>query len=131
MGVTYYSDRDWQVTDSIVRTPRKTFSLDKLEAVSLKRTFFLFTVGPAVGCIIITLLWWKYLYVAEIITLLTASIIALIASFQFGALKVDALSLKDDEGGTVFGRFNQLALVRDAIEQAMQDSRSINIQDAP
>ncbi|MDD9911207.1 MAG: hypothetical protein OXR62_16185 [Ahrensia sp.] len=131
MGVSYYSDRDWQVTDSIVRTPRKTFSLEKLEAVSLKRTFFLFAAGPAVGCIIITLLWWRYLYVGEIATLLAASTIALITSFQFGALKVDALSLKDDEGGIVFGRFNQLARVRDAIEQAMQDSRSINIQDAP
>lgn len=130
MAKIYYSSRDWQVSDCLVRTPKKTFSLQKLDAVSLKRTFFLFTAGPAVGCILITLLWWRYLYPSEILTMLTMSIGALIFSFQFGALKVDALSLKDDEGGIVYGRFNQLALVRDAIETAMQASNSSALDEA-
>lgn len=117
----YHDDMQWQVTDRLVRTPKKTFSLDKVEAVSLKRTFFLLAAAPAIGGILLTLLWWRYLYFGEILFLLIASILALAVSFQFGTLKVDALALKDDEGGTVYGRFAHLAVIRDAIELAMQE----------
>lgn len=118
---TYYDDHPWLVTERLVRTPKKSFSLDKLEAISLKRTFFLFAAAPAIGGILLTLLWWRYLYIGEIIFLLIASILALVVSFRFGTLKVDALSLKDDEGGTVYGHFAHLATIRDAIELAMQE----------
>lgn len=121
MKKVYYEGGGWQVSDSLVRTPKKTFSLERLEAVSLKRTFFLITFMPAVGGIMLTGLWWRYLFISEIITTLILSAIALYVSFQLGTLKVDAISLKDDEGGTVYGFFNRLSDVRDAIEQAMQD----------
>lgn len=117
----YHNDPQWQVTDRLVRTPKKSFSLDRVEAVSLKRTFFLFAAAPAIGGILLTILWWRYLYLGEIAFLLIASTLALIISFQFGTLKVDALALKDDEGGTVYGRFAHLAIIRDAIELAMQE----------
>ncbi len=121
---TYYDGGGWQVTDSLVRTPKKSFSLDRLEAVSLKRSFFLLAALPATGALTLTALWWRYLYAHEIWVLILASLTALLVSFQFGTLKVDALSLKDDEGGTVYGRFTQLARVRDAIETAMRDRNS-------
>ena len=120
---TYFDDRPWKVTSEIVRTPRKTFALAKLDGVSLKRTFFLFTAAPALGGIGITLLWWRYLFPGEIALILLASLAALIVSFQFGMLKVEALSLKDDEGGAVYGRYAHLSNFRDAIEAAMQDRR--------
>jgi len=88
---TYLNDQNWRVTERLVKTPKKTFSLDKIEAVSLKRTFFLLAAAPAVGGILLTLLWWRYLYLGEIVFLLVASILALVISFQFGTLKVDAL----------------------------------------
>lgn len=124
MSKIYFNSDHWKVTDSLVRTPKKSFSLEKLDAVSLKRTFFLFVVAPATGSILITLFWWRYLYAGEIAFILIAALTSLIFSFQFGTLKVDALSLKDDEGGTVYGRYSHLALVRDAIELAMQESHS-------
>lgn len=124
MNKVYYEGGGWQVSDSLVRTPKKTFSLERLEAVSLKRTFFLITFMPAVGGIMLSGLWWRYLFISEIITTLSLSAIALYVSFQLGTLKVDAISLKDDEGGTVYGFFNRLSDVRDAIEQAMQDRES-------
>lgn len=124
MNKVYYEGGGWQVSDSLVRTPKKTFSLERLEAVSLKRTFFLITFMPAFGGIMLSGLWWRYLFISEIITTLSLSAIALYVSFQLGTLKVDAISLKDDEGGTVYGFFNRLSDVRDAIEQAMQDRES-------
>ena len=117
----YFENGPWKVTERIVRTPKKGFSLDKLEAVSLKRTFFLFTAAPSIGGFLLTLLWWRYLYLGEIVFLLSASVGAIVFSFQFGTLKVEALSLKDDEGGVVYGRFNLLSEFRDAIEEAMQE----------
>jgi len=118
---TYYDGGGWQVTNSLIRTPKKSFSLNRLEAVSLKRSFFLLASMPAIGGLVLTALWWRYLFPGEIMLILSSSIAALIISFQFGTLKVDALSLKDDEGGTVYGRFARLAAVRDAIELAMQE----------
>lgn len=118
---TYHNDQNWRVTERLVKTPKKTFSLEKVEAVSLKRTFFLLAAAPSLGGIALTFLWWRYLYLGEIVFLLIASIVALVVSFQFGTLKVDTLALKDDEGGTVYGRFAHLATIRDAIELAMQE----------
>ena len=116
----YFDEKPWKVTSEIVRTPKKTFALAKLDGVSLKRTFFLFTAAPAVGGIGITFLWWRYLFPGEIIFILSMSLVALVISFQFGVLKVEALSLKDDEGGTVYGRYSHLCKIRNAIEEAMQ-----------
>ena len=126
MSKTYYEGGGWKVTDSLVHTPKKTFSLERIEAVSLKRTFFLISFTPAIGGIILTFLLWRYLFTSEIITTISASVFALYTSFQFGTLKVDAISLKDDEDGTVYGFFNRLLEVRDAIEKAMQDRDTSN-----
>lgn len=117
----YYKGEGWQVTDTILRTPRKTFAMKKLDAVSLKRSFFLLLAVPSGGALLLTAFWWRYLYPGEIGFMIALSVAALIVSFQFGCLKVEAVSLSDDEGGTVYGRFSQLAAVRDAIERAMQD----------
>lgn len=122
---TYYESGRWLVTDRLVRTPKKGFRLERLDGVSLKRTFFLFAAAPAIGGILLVGLWYRYLYPGEVVFILAASVAALIVSFQFGTLKVDALSLKDDEGGTVHGRFGQLASVRDAIELAIQERDSV------
>lgn len=83
----YFDEKPWKVTSEIVRTPRKTFSLEKLDGVSLKRTFFLVTAGPAIGGMVFTLLWWRYLFIGEIFFILLASATALFISFQFGMLK--------------------------------------------
>jgi hypothetical protein len=121
---TYIKDGLWKVTDKLVRTPRKSFTLQSLDAVSLKRTPFLFAAPPSVGTMFLTALWWRYLYPAEIAFLLAASLISLSGAYQVGVLKLDALSLKDDEGGTVYGLYNQLVTIRDAIEAAMHDHQS-------
>lgn len=120
---TYYEGHGWRVTGSLVRTPKRTFSLDRIEAVSLRRTFFLMAAVPAGGAILLVAFWWRYLFLGEIALLLGSAFCALIVSFQFGVLKVDALALKDEEGGTVFGRFGQLANVRAAIETAMHERK--------
>lgn len=117
---TYFEDGKWLVTDRIVRTPRKSFALEKVEGVTLKRTFFLFTAPPAAGALFLTVLWWRYLFAGEIAFLITVSILALIVSYNFGTLSVHALSLRDDESGMVYNRMSQLLIIRDAIETAMQ-----------
>lgn len=118
---TYYENDAWRVTDRIVRTPRKTFALEKIDGVSLKRSFFILAFAPAIGGVALTLLWWRYLYVEEIGVALGVSIATLLLSFRFGTLKVEALSLNSDEDGIVFDRFSHLATIRDAIELAIQE----------
>jgi hypothetical protein len=118
---TYFEQGDWLVTSELLRTPKKTFTLEKLEGVSLRRNLFMVMGIPAGGVPILTLLFWPYLYFGEIAFLLTASIAALTTSYVVGVFKVEALSLKDEEGGVVYGWFPLLSDVRAALEQAFEE----------
>ena len=49
------------VTSALLRTPRKSYRLDRIEYVSVERTFFLFAVLPAFALLGIALRFWRYL----------------------------------------------------------------------
>lgn len=124
----YFERGGWRVTASLIRSPRRTFAIDKVEAVSLRRTLFLVCLIPAAGAILIAALFWHYLFFHEIVFLLGVSGLALAISYQFGALTIETLALRDQEGGIVFGRFALLADARDAIEHALDDHRRLKAE---
>lgn len=117
----YHDAGGFLVTDRIARTPKKSFAIERIEAVSLRRSLFLMTLVPALGSIALCALAWRYLYASEIAFILIAAGAALAGSWQVGTLKVETLALKDDEGGTVHGLYARLVPVRAAIEQALAD----------
>lgn len=121
----FYKGGGWEVTHRLVRTPKKSFDVGKIESVSLKRNLFLMCALPAVGMAGWALAFWRYLYIAEHVMLIGIPLIVLAATWQVGTLKVDSLALRDDEGGTIYGRFSRLLQVRRAIEQAMDERREM------
>lgn len=118
---TYFEQGEWLVTSELLRTPKKTFTLEKLEGVSLRRNLFLMMGAPAIGILLLTLLFLRYLYPGEIAFLLCVSVFTLGISYNVGVFKVEALSLRDEEGGIVYGWFSHLNEVRAALEKAFEE----------
>lgn len=120
----YFEGKGWRVTDSLVRSPKRTFTIDRIEAVSLRRILFLVCTIPAAGAFLIVALFGQYLFAHEIITLICIPGIALVISYQFGVLTVETLALRDQEGGVVYGWFSQLEKARSGIEEALEANRT-------
>ncbi|OXT02736.1 hypothetical protein B7H23_07640 [Notoacmeibacter marinus] len=121
----FYKGGGWEVTHRLVRTPKKSFDVGKIESVSLKRNLFLMCALPSLGLLGLGLSFWRYLYAGEQVALIALPIVVLAVTWQVGTLKVDSLALRDDEGGTIYGRFSRLLQVRRAIEQAMDERREV------
>jgi len=121
-----YSGGGYSVDGRILRTPRKSYALDRIEYVEVRRPFLAFVGLPAVGVVGFCLAFWRYLYGVEIATMLGFSLAALVFAFLFGTLRVHSLALRDDEVAMNFGLVSRLREVRAAVEQAMgaaQDMR--------
>ena len=114
-----YESGGFRVTRSLLKTPRKTYALKRIEYVSLRRSLFLFAAIPAIGLLGFTIAFWRYLYAGETVALIAGSVTALLAAWQVGTLRVHSLALKDGELATNLARMGRLKAVRDAVEAAM------------
>lgn len=115
----FYRGGGFEVSASMLRTPRKTYRLAQIEFVSVQRPLLLFAGLPAIGTAGICMAFGRYLFLSEIITLVTLSGGVLAASLCFGVLRVHSLALRDDEVSMNFGPIGRLRAVRVAVEQAM------------
>ncbi len=115
----FYSGGGFEVSESMLKTPRKTYVLGQVEYVSVSRPLLLFAGLPAAGVIGFALTFRRYLFAEEIGTLVGCAIAALAASLVFGTLRVHSLALRDDEVAMNFGTIRRLRAVRLAVEKAM------------
>lgn len=102
-GGVHYRGGGFEVSDTLLKTPRKSYALARIEYVSVTRPLALFAGPPAIGMIGFAIAFWRYLYAAEIAALVGLSIAALIVAVNFGVLRVHSLALRDDEVAQNFG----------------------------
>ena len=115
----FYSGGGFEVSESMLKTPRKTYALGQVEYVSVSRPLLLFAGLPAAGTIGFALTFRRYLLVGEIATLIGCAVAAIIVALLFGTLRVHSLALRDDEVAMNFGTIRRLRAVRLAVEKAM------------
>lgn len=116
----FYRGGGFEVTDALLRTPRKTYKLGQIEYVSVQRPLLFFAGLPAIGLIGFCAVFWRYLHGGEIVALLAGCSLALAAALIFGTLRVHSLALRGDEITTSIGAVARLREVRMAVEWAMQ-----------
>lgn len=114
-----FRDGGFEVTDTLLRTPRKSYRLAQIEYVSVQRPLFLFAGLPSLALIGFSLGFWRYLSPAESMGLISFCVLTIGTSLQFGTLRVYSLALRDDELATSFGPIGRLRRVRGAVERAM------------
>ncbi len=115
----FYRGGGFEVSGNLLRTPRRTYSLDRIEYVSVTRPLLLFAGAPAAGVMGFSLAFHRYLFASEIVLMLGASLAAITTGCLVGTLRVHSLALRDDEVAQSFGPITRLRLVRAAVEQAM------------
>jgi len=123
MSAVLFEGDGFRVTDRILTTPRRTYELKNVEMVTVKQPLLLLCGGIGLGLIGFTGTFFRYLYMAEVLTLIALAVGAIIASAMFGTLKVHSLAMRGDEG-ILYGRISTLKLAKSAVEQAM-DTRNI------
>ena len=114
-----FSGRGFEVTDRLLRTPRKSYAINRIEYVAVERPLLLFVVPPALGLIGFIGIFRRYLFTGEIVTLGIACALAIAAALLFGTLKVHSLALRDSEIASSLGLVTTLRQVRRAVEKAM------------
>jgi len=115
----FFSGGGFTVTDRLLRTPRKTYSIHRIEYVSVERPLLLFALPPVIGLIGFAAIFHRYLYMGEIITLIGVCMIAVTIAFFLGTLRVHSLALRDSEIASSLGLVTTLRKVRLAVEKAM------------
>jgi hypothetical protein len=118
-GAVYYRSGRFEVTDQLLKTPRKSYAIARIEYVSVERPLLYFLVPPALGLVGFAAIFQRYLYANEIAALGAACVLALAAAFTFGCLRVHSLALRDEEVALSFGLVRQLRQVRGAVEDAI------------
>ena len=74
----------------------------------------------AVGLILFTVSFFRYLYAWEIITLLAVSGVAVGLAAFVGSMKVHSIALREEQT-PLFGDIRTLRKVKDAVEQVISD----------
>ena len=118
-GEVLFAGSGFEVTDKLLRTPRKTYAIERIEYVSVERPLLLFAAPPAAGLLGFAASFHRYLYPGEIVTLVGLCIGTIGLSLAVGTLRVHSLALRDEEVASSFGFISTLREVRRAVEHAM------------
>jgi len=115
----FYRGGGFEVTDRLLKTPRRTYALGKIEYVSVTRPLLIFLGGPALGLLGVAVSFRRYLFPGEITVITIGCVAALIAGFLFATLRVHSLALRGDDDTQTYGPLWRLRQVRSAVERAM------------
>ena len=113
-----YEDNLYTVTPSRLRTPKQTFTMSKIEYVSLRAPYLIMSLPIALASFGAVFAFGRYLYTAEIAVLIGLAIALPIIGAQFGVMKLHSLALRDGDP-VVYGRIDRLRKVRAAIDAAI------------
>lgn len=115
----FFRGHGFEVTDRLLRTPRKTYLIPQIEYVSVQRPLLHFLLPPAIGLIVFAAVFRRYLFTGEILVVVAICAVAIVVAFLFGTLRVHSLALRDEEVAMSFGLVSTLKDVRRAVENAM------------
>lgn len=116
----HYNGGGFTVTQSMLRTTRKTYDLDEIQFVSVQRGLLLFVLVPAVAGILFVMRFFHYLYFfTEVVPLVLVCAAAIYVASQVGTLRVRSFALNDEEESNSFGLMRDLVPVRAAVEKAI------------
>ena len=119
MSEDLFSGSGIRVTRDILRTKRRSYELKNIEYVSVHQPLLVIMGAIAVGLLLFTISFHRYLYTGEIIATITASAVAVLLASKIGSLKVHSLALRDDQT-PIFGNISTLHKVKEAIETAIE-----------
>ena len=120
MGDEIFSGSGFLVTQKILRTKRRTYDLKNVEYVSIHQPLLVILGVTAVGLILFTVSFFRYLYPWEIVTLLAVSGVAVGLAAFVGSMKVHSIALREEQT-PLFGDIRTLRKVKDAVEQVISD----------
>ena len=120
MGDEIFSGGGFLVTQKILRTRRRTYDLKNVEYVSIHQPLLVILGVTAVGLILFTVSFFRYLYAWEIVTLLAVSGVAVGLAAFVGSMKVHSIALREEQT-PLFGDIRTLRKVKDAVEQVISD----------
>jgi hypothetical protein len=120
MSEPFFRGGGFEVSGNLLRTPRRTYTLDRIEYVSVTRPLIPFAGLPALGIVGFVAVFHRYLFAGEIALMLAASLASIAIACLFGTLRVHSLALRDDEVAQSLGPITRLRQVRAAVEQAME-----------
>ena len=117
---TLFRSSRFIVTDAFLRTPRKTYKLQEIDYVQIKRPYLLLTVG--VGALLIAwgTVFGDLLHLHEWLLLLVAVLIINAAASRLATLVVHSWSLRGGElEDAIVWDIATVRAVRAAIDEAM------------
>lgn len=139
----------WKVTDKVLETPRAAHDLEAIQSISARRTLLPILGAPAIGLLLFTLSFLKYLFAGEIVFTLILCAGLLILALRFGSIRVNSIAhANDSELATAYGDYELLKQVKaaalhvksgsqtpfqydaDAVHDPLKKVATLNISDA-
>ncbi|MEM7669209.1 MAG: hypothetical protein AAF317_08660 [Pseudomonadota bacterium] len=119
----FFEGRQFRVTSRMLSTPRRSYRLHNLEAVRLKQPLLILSLAIGAGLLGTVVVFWRYLYAWEVVTMGLGSVVAVGITARLGTLKVKSLAIGDQDG-VVVGDIGVLRQVKIAVETALHDRRA-------
>jgi hypothetical protein len=125
---TLFRSSRFIVTNAFLRTPRKTYKLQDIDYVQIKRPYLLLTVSVGTLLLAWASVFGDLLHLHEWLLLLVAVLITIGAASQLGTLVVHSWSLRGGElEDAIIWDIATVRRVRAALDEAML-SRADNAQ---
>src|SRR5688572_13815802 len=115
-----FRSKRFTVTDKILRTPRKTYALQEVDYVQVKRPLFMLSLGLGALLLAWAAVFWDLLYFQERAFLVLGVLITIAAASRVGTLVVHSLSLRGgDLEDAIIWDITTVRAVRAALDEAM------------
>lgn len=119
MSATVYQKGKIRITGKIFKTARRTYKIQYIERLQIKRPWFLFSLPLSLGAGFLLGAYSEYLYPIETyLCLFTAGVLPILL-YNVGVLSVTSKAYINDTA--VIGSTARLANIRQALESVMYD----------
>lgn len=124
MADDLFRTKRFTVTREFLRTPRKTYALEHIDYVQVKRPVFILSVVLGGLLLAWAMMFWDVLYPVERTGLVTAIGLVIVFSSRLGLLIVHSWSLRGGElEDAILWDIATVRRVRDALDRAMMERR--------
>lgn len=117
----FYDDERFKVTNRYLKTPRKTYQLNRIEKVSIVRDALFMGLAVSLGLILFSMVFGQYLKPLEVKIIMLLPALILWGSLRVGTLYITSKALAEP---AMIWDISVLYKVRDALDQAIQTEGS-------
>jgi len=122
MSNIIYQTKRLLVSDTLFRTPRRSYRIRDIEKLSIKRGYFWFSIPVSAACYFLVTEYYPYLYGYEVNICIALGLSIPIATWFIGTLSVTSKAFNNDDAITGF--IPNLQKARQAIEQVIFNSEN-------